>query len=87
MGHRATRFPENHYCEVLRGVRELNPSGIRRILAKRAQFLASDIERRVRLELPYTFQIDELRALVQVGVLLEERRLDELGEVAPAIAG
>lgn len=77
------RFDRSHYVEILQGAKKLSAGSMRKVLASRAAFLARDIERRVRLGKMYGYQLDELRALVQVFERCAEV-LGELGEITQA---
>lgn len=66
-------FPEDHYCESLRGYKKPSPSSALRALAKRCQWLERKIALNTAIGKPNGFLVDELAALV----MLVEMKMNE----------
>lgn len=60
------RFADDHPCEVLRGLRLLPRTKVRRTLADRVVYLQSMVARRVATGDPVSYLIAEISAIVQV---------------------
>ncbi len=71
------KFPDDHFCETLRGIEVPNPSHVRKALARRCAYLIRKIQEKVVVtgdRVSDDYLLDELAATVVAVEAFEEKQ-------------